>query len=96
MLLALFGGLAVSGLLGMIYGPVIMVLFITTIEIYGEYFSDAKRENAVPKLEETVPASNSDDSMPEPNESIQVPEKDSPIKMEEETNDENGTQDEEE
>ena len=40
MLLALFGGLAVGGLLGMIYGPVIMVLFITTIEIYAEYFAD--------------------------------------------------------
>jgi predicted PurR-regulated permease PerM len=40
MLLALFGGLAVGGLLGMIYGPVIMVLFITTIEIYTDYFAD--------------------------------------------------------
>ena len=39
MLLALFGGLAVGGLLGMIYGPVIMILFITTIEIYTKYFS---------------------------------------------------------
>ena len=39
MLLALFGGLAVGGLLGMIYGPVIMILFITTIEIYAKYFS---------------------------------------------------------
>jgi predicted PurR-regulated permease PerM len=40
MLLALFGGLALGGLLGMIYGPVIMILFITTIEIYSEYFAD--------------------------------------------------------
>jgi predicted PurR-regulated permease PerM len=40
MLLALFGGLALGGLLGMIYGPVIMILFITTIEIYAEYFTD--------------------------------------------------------
>jgi predicted PurR-regulated permease PerM len=40
MLLALFGGLAAGGLLGMIYGPVIMILFITTIEIYAQYFAD--------------------------------------------------------
>jgi predicted PurR-regulated permease PerM len=40
MLLALFGGLAVGGLLGMIYGPVIMILFMTTIDIYAKYFSD--------------------------------------------------------
>ncbi len=40
MLLALFGGLAAGGLLGMIYGPVIMILFITTIDIYAKYFSD--------------------------------------------------------
>jgi predicted PurR-regulated permease PerM len=40
MLLALFGGLAAGGLIGMIYGPVIMILFITTIEIYAQYFAD--------------------------------------------------------
>jgi predicted PurR-regulated permease PerM len=40
MLLALFGGLAVGGLMGMIYGPVFMILFITTIDIYAKYFSN--------------------------------------------------------
>jgi predicted PurR-regulated permease PerM len=40
MLLALFGGLAVGGLLGMIYGPVFMILFVTTIEIYAKYYSN--------------------------------------------------------
>lgn len=40
MLLALFGGLAVGGMLGMIYGPVIMILFVSTIDIYVKYYSD--------------------------------------------------------
>ncbi len=46
MLLALFGGLAVGGLLGMIYGPVIMILFITTINIFSEYYSKPAEEPA--------------------------------------------------
>ncbi|MFN2187505.1 MAG: AI-2E family transporter [Candidatus Promineifilaceae bacterium] len=40
MLLALFGGLAVGGLLGMIYGPVFMILLVSTIEIYLKYFAE--------------------------------------------------------
>ena len=40
MLLALFGGLAVGGLLGMIYGPVFMILFVSTIDIYRKYYSN--------------------------------------------------------
>ncbi len=51
MLLALFGGLAVGGLLGMIYGPVIMVLFVTTIDIYADYYSDRPSEPDVPALD---------------------------------------------
>lgn len=51
MLLALFGGLALGGLLGMIYGPVIMILFITTIDIYAQYFASAPEEPAVAELE---------------------------------------------
>ena len=50
MLLALFGGLAVGGLLGMIYGPVIMILFITTIDIYTEYFAEPREEPAEEEL----------------------------------------------
>jgi predicted PurR-regulated permease PerM len=46
MLLALFGGLAVGGLLGMIYGPVIMILFMTTIDIYAQNFSDKEEQSA--------------------------------------------------
>ena len=51
MLLALFGGLAVGGILGMIYGPVIMILFITTIDIFAEYFAEPKEDPVRTKLE---------------------------------------------
>jgi predicted PurR-regulated permease PerM len=54
MLLALFGGLAVGGLLGMIYGPVIMILFITTIEIYGRYFAESADEAAAVEVLEAA------------------------------------------
>jgi predicted PurR-regulated permease PerM len=52
MLLALFAGLAVGGLLGMIYGPVIMILFITTLDIYSRYFSEPKEDSAI--VEENI------------------------------------------
>ena len=39
MLLALFGGISLAGLMGMIYGPVIMILFLTSIDIYTQYYS---------------------------------------------------------
>jgi predicted PurR-regulated permease PerM len=51
MLLALFGGLAMGGLLGMIYGPVIMILFMTTIDIYAQYYTDSPRESSAVALE---------------------------------------------
>jgi hypothetical protein len=50
MLLALFGGLKLAGMLGMIYGPVIMILFLTTVGIYAERFvpSDEPEIAALP------------------------------------------------
>jgi len=39
MLLALFGGVQLAGLLGLIYGPVIMLLFLTSIDIYAQFYS---------------------------------------------------------
>lgn len=39
MLLALFGGINLAGLMGMIYGPVIMLLFLTSLDIYTKYYS---------------------------------------------------------
>jgi predicted PurR-regulated permease PerM len=41
-LLSVFGGLKLFGFLGVIYGPVIMVFLVTTIEIYLEYYRVAK------------------------------------------------------
>lgn len=40
MLLALFGGIQFAGLLGMIYGPVIMILLLTSIDIYTQFYSE--------------------------------------------------------
>ena len=37
-LLSAFGGIKLFGFLGVIYGPVIMIFLITTIEIYLEYY----------------------------------------------------------
>ena len=38
LLLSVFGGLVVAGLMGVVYGPVIMILFVTTIDVYRQYF----------------------------------------------------------
>ncbi len=51
MLLAIFGGLKIAGMLGMIYGPVIMILFLTTLEVYLERFAPEKKPS-VELLEE--------------------------------------------
>jgi predicted PurR-regulated permease PerM len=37
-LLAAFGGLSLFGLLGVIYGPIIVIFFVTTIEIYLKHY----------------------------------------------------------
>ena len=64
-ILAIFGGLAWAGFMGMFYGPVLMLLLVTTIEIYAEryahedsnYLGDAldrlgsDRETAKPEAE---------------------------------------------
>jgi predicted PurR-regulated permease PerM len=46
-LLSVFGGILLMGVIGVIYGPVIMVLLVTTIEIYTHYYAnpDAIRED---------------------------------------------------
>lgn len=40
LILSVFGGLALAGLMGIVYGPVIMILFVTTIEVYSNYYRD--------------------------------------------------------
>jgi predicted PurR-regulated permease PerM len=39
-LLGVVGGIKAFGFFGFIFGPVIMILFITTLEIYIKYYSD--------------------------------------------------------
>jgi predicted PurR-regulated permease PerM len=36
-ILSIFGGLGVMGFIGLIYGPVIMILLVTSIEVYTKY-----------------------------------------------------------
>jgi len=40
MIISVFSGLATFGLLGLVFGPVILVLFITTVEIYRQNYGD--------------------------------------------------------
>ena len=42
-ILAIFGGLAWAGVMGLFYGPVIMLLLVTTIEIYAEQYAHVDR-----------------------------------------------------
>ena len=44
-LLGILGGIAWAGFLGLFYGPVIMLLLVTTVEIYSERF--AKEDSLV-------------------------------------------------
>jgi len=36
-MLSVFGGLSLMGLIGVIYGPVIMILLVTSIDVYAKY-----------------------------------------------------------
>lgn len=42
-LLAIFGGIAWAGVMGLFYGPVIMLLLVTTIDIYVERYANEDR-----------------------------------------------------
>lgn len=48
-LLAIFGGLQLMGLVGALYGPVIMILLVTSIEVYSKYIL---RNDLEPYLDE--------------------------------------------
>jgi predicted PurR-regulated permease PerM len=37
-ILSVFGGLYLMGIVGALYGPVIMILLVTSLEVYGKYF----------------------------------------------------------
>jgi predicted PurR-regulated permease PerM len=42
-MLAIFGGLAWAGVMGLFYGPVLMLLLVTTIDIYAERYAHEDR-----------------------------------------------------
>jgi len=65
MLLALFGGIQWAGLLGMIYGPVIMILFLTSLDIYTKYYSG---RDETPAEVDTVEAETTPPELTQPEE----------------------------
>jgi predicted PurR-regulated permease PerM len=55
-ILAIFGGIAWAGVMGLFYGPVIMLLLVTTIEIYAEQYAHEDRgllDEAISKLRDS-------------------------------------------
>jgi predicted PurR-regulated permease PerM len=46
-LLSVFGGLKMFGFMGLVYGPVIMIFLVTTIEIYMDYYRISKSATLV-------------------------------------------------
>lgn len=39
-MLAAFGGIAIFGLLGVVYGPIIMIIIVTSVQMYLEYYDE--------------------------------------------------------
>jgi predicted PurR-regulated permease PerM len=39
-MLAAFGGISLFGLLGVVYGPIIMIIVVTSIQMYLDYYDD--------------------------------------------------------
>lgn len=46
LILSIFGGLQLFGFLGIIYGPVIMIFLVTTIEIYLKYYATSTKTSS--------------------------------------------------
>jgi predicted PurR-regulated permease PerM len=42
-ILSIFGGIAWAGMMGLFYGPVIMLLLVTTIQVYAERYASEDR-----------------------------------------------------
>ncbi len=68
--LSAFGGLYLFGFLGVIYGPVIMIFLVTTIEIYLEYYPFPKQiaDLALPRELQSHPLSQAEETRPQPEE----------------------------
>lgn len=43
-MLAAFGGIALYGLLGVVYGPIIMIIIVTSIQTYLDYYESAPKQ----------------------------------------------------
>jgi predicted PurR-regulated permease PerM len=43
--IAIFGGLALWGIWGLIYGPVFFILLLTTIEVVRDYYIPSREES---------------------------------------------------
>ena len=81
-IVAIFGGLAWAGIMGLFYGPILMLLLVTTIQIYADRYahedrdllgeawsrlgSDREEAEAEVKAKVEVEDANSLDSEPEP------------------------------
>lgn len=46
-IISVLGGLRAFGFLGLIYGPIIVILLLTTVDVYSEYYAEVKKESAV-------------------------------------------------
>jgi predicted PurR-regulated permease PerM len=69
-LLSVFGGLKMFGVMGLVYGPVIMIFVVTTIEIYMDYYRIAKSATVLETLVPDEVASPSLSDAPEPDEEL--------------------------
>ena len=56
MLICVFSGLAIFGVLGVVYGPLIMILFTTVIEVYLGYFRPGEPSVTLTAEEEKIAA----------------------------------------
>jgi predicted PurR-regulated permease PerM len=52
MILSVFSGIALLGFLGVVVGPVIMIIIVTTISVYNEVYHDVKMPGIEPDHEE--------------------------------------------
>ncbi|MDW8071379.1 MAG: AI-2E family transporter [Anaerolineae bacterium] len=49
-LLSVFGGLKLFGFMGLVYGPIIMIFLVTTVEIYLDYYRIAKSATVMEEI----------------------------------------------
>jgi predicted PurR-regulated permease PerM len=65
-ILSIFGGVAWAGVMGLFYGPVLMLLLVTTIEIYAEQYAHEDRSLVDQALRRLGTDRDADGPAPEP------------------------------